>query len=150
MHWFMAEVAMKAFAFAAVLGLAFAPLFGGSNGEKKTGPVYDTTTVMEVIGTVAEVKEVPAGNAMEGIHLTVKVKGEALDIYVGPAEFVKMFDVKFKKDDDVQVVGSKAKFEGADVLLSQEVRVGHTALVVREKDGTPYWKYFLKTIPTGL
>ena len=40
-------------------------------------------------------------------------------------------------------------FEGADLILSREIRLDHTTLRVRDKDGSPLWKYFLKTIPTG-
>jgi len=142
---------MKAFALAAVLGLAVSPLFGDSKESKeKSAPAYDTATVVDVSGEVTEVRDIPSGSPIAGVNLTIKVKGEPVAVYVAPTEFVKLFDVKFAKGDEVQVVGSKVKFEGADLILAREIRLGHTTLVVRDKDGSPYWKYFLKTIPTGL
>jgi hypothetical protein len=38
---------------------------------------------------------------------------------------------------------------GADLILSREIRLDHTTLTVRDKDGNPMWKHFVKTIPTG-
>jgi len=141
---------MKFFALAVVAGLAIAPGFGGSKDPEKSGPAYDPATVVDVTATIVEVREIAKGNALEGINLTVKIKGESTNIYVAPTEFVNMFEVKFAKGDEVKVIGSKVNYEGEDLILSREVQVKHTALVVRDKDGVPYWKYFLKTVPTGL
>lgn len=142
---------MKSFALAAVLSLAILPLFGDSAKDSaKQGPAYDTATEVDLTGTIVEVREVATGGPLEGVYLQIKTKGEAQAVYVAPTEFVKLFDVKFSKDDQVQVVGSRVTFEGADLILARDVRLGRTTLTVREKSGEPLWKYFLKTVPTGL
>ncbi|MBZ5603071.1 MAG: hypothetical protein LAO79_12270 [Acidobacteriia bacterium] len=141
---------MKVFALAVLLGSAMLPAVGDSKETEKSGPAWDSSTVVDVTGTVTEVREVAKGNPIEGVNLTVKVKGDELKIYIAPTQFVEMFEVKFTKGDEVKVIGSKVKYEGEDLILSREVQVKHTTLAVRDKNGVPFWKYFLKTVPTGL
>ncbi len=108
------------------------------------GPAYDVSTVVDISVTVNAVREVPNGKPLSGLHLTVQSGFESLDVYVGPAEFVKVFDVTFAKGDQLQVVGSKVKFEGSNVVLAREVTKRPVILLIRDKDGAPLWKYFLK------
>lgn len=107
-------------------------------------PRYDTATVIDVLATVEETREVKAG-PLQGRHLTVKTEKETLDVYLGPTDFVKMFDVNFAKSDQVQVIGSKVKVDGADVVLAREVRKGEVSLLLRDANGQPNWKYWKPT-----
>lgn len=140
---------MKAFALAVLVGLAVSALGADSKDPAKSGPAWNAATVVDVTGTVTEVREVAKGSPIEGVNLTVKTKNETVNVYVAPVEFVKLMDVKFVKGDEVEVSGSKVKFEGADLILAREVRLGKLTFSVRDKDGSPFWKYFQK-IPTGL
>jgi hypothetical protein len=142
---------MKGLALIAILGFAMSPAFGESKDPAaKTLPAYDTSAEVNLSATIAQVVDVKEGGALDGVNLKIKVKGDLMDVYVAPAEFVKLFDVKMAKDDDVEILGSKVKFAAGDMILAREVKVGHTTLVVRDKGGEPLWKFFLKTIPTGL
>ncbi len=111
---------------------------------KAPGPSYDTAKLIEVDAKVTAVREVPKDNPMDGLHLIVQAGLETLDVYVGPAEFAKVFDVKFAKGDQIHVIGSKVHFEDAMVVLAREVSIGTVTIVCRDKDGEPLWKYFLK------
>jgi hypothetical protein len=111
-------------------------------------PKYDTATVIDVNATVTAEREVAKGNPMAGLHLTVQVGSENLDVYVGPAEFVKVFEVTFKKGDSIRVVGSKVKFQDATVVLARDITLGTTTLSIRDNSGEPLWKFFLKP-PVG-
>ncbi len=104
-------------------------------------PRYDTATVIDVPATVEEVREVKTA-PMKGQHLTVKTEKETLDVYLGPAEFVKIFEVNFAKGDQIRVIGSRVKVDGADVVLAREVRKGEVSLLLREANGEPNWKYW--------
>ena len=115
---------------------------------KAPGPSYDTATVVDIQAKVAEVREVPKGRPMEGLHLILQSGGENLDVYVGPAEFVKVFEVTFKQGDQIHVIGSKVEFQGSKVVLAREVSMGTVTILCRDKDGEPLWKYFLKP-PVG-
>ena len=111
-------------------------------------PGYDTAKMVDVAATVTEVREVARGSAMAGIHLTVLAGAENLDVYVGPAEFVKVFEVTFAKGDKIHVIGSNVPFEDRTVVLAREITIGTVTLSIRDKDGSPLWKYFLKP-PVG-
>jgi len=114
---------------------------------KAPGPSYDTATVVDIQGKVTEVREVPKGSPMDGLHLILQSGGE-LDVYVGPPEFVKVFEVTFAKGDQIHVIGSKVSFDGSTVLLAREVSIGTVTILCRDKDGEPLWKYFVKP-PVG-
>lgn len=137
---------MKLYATFALFGFACFPLFAGEKDlTLKTGPQYNPATEVTVSGTVTEVREVPKGSPNEGINLTVKIKDEVIRVYVAPAEFVKFLGVTIAKDDEVRVVGSRVKSEDADLILAREVQLGQTVLMVRDRDGSSLWQYFLKT-----
>ena len=122
--------------------------FGGGKDQAPAEPVYDVKTEVQIDAAVSGVKEVSTG-ALKGVFLSVKSKSETMEIYLGPADFVKMFDVKFKNGDEVVVTGSKIKFEERDVVLAREVEIGKIILRLRDQKGTPNWLW-LKQIPTGL
>jgi translation elongation factor EF-4 len=111
-------------------------------------PRYDTATVIDLKATVTGVREVPKDQALNGLHLTVQSGADTFDIYIGPSEFVKVFDMTFAKGDKVQVIGSKVKFEGSTVVLAREATMGTVTYLLRDKEGEPLWKFFLRS-PQG-
>jgi hypothetical protein len=111
-------------------------------------PGYDTATVIDLKATIADVREVSKDQPLAGVHVILQQESQTLDIYVGPSEFVKIFDVVFAKGDEIRVIGSKVSFDGSTVVLAREVSLGTVTLVCRDKDGSPLWKYFIK-VPVG-
>jgi hypothetical protein len=126
-----------------LLGFMACPV---SAGDDKTSrePSYDPSTVIDVAAVVTEVAEAPASSPMEGLHLTVKAGSDTLDVYVGPSDFVKIFDVSFAKGAKIQVIGSKVEFNGAPIVLARQITMGHITLALRDKDGVPFWRYWRK------
>src|SRR5487761_1985920 len=107
-------------------------------------PKYDTAAVIDVTATVAATREVPKGNSMAGLHLAVQIGSENLDVYVGPSEFVKIFEVTFHKGDSIHLVGSKVTFQDSPVVLARDITIGSITLSLRDNAGEPLWKFFLK------
>ena len=108
-------------------------------------PRYDTATNIDVMVVVADVKEVAAGNPLDGMHLMVrpessKSNSETTDVYLGPDDYLKDFGCHFAKGDRLQVKGSKVKFNGATTVLAREVRMESTTVYLRDDHGVPYWK----------
>jgi hypothetical protein len=108
--------------------------------QSEAEPTYDPATVIEVIGTVSAVWEVPAYLPLEGLHLAVKSGWETVDVYVGPTDFVKIFGVTFIRGDKIEVIGSKVMFGNNDIVLAAQIREGDATVVLRDKDGAPYWR----------
>lgn len=81
-------------------------------------------TQVDVHTTVSDLREVPAGNPLPGLHVDAKVKGKIVDIYIAPMDFVKKYDVDVKKGQEVHVVGIETVENGADVILGREITTG--------------------------
>jgi len=108
-------------------------------------PKYDTATNVDLLVVVVEVKDVPVGNPLNGVHLmvrpeTAKSNSETTDVYLAPDDYLKDFGCHFTKGDRVQVKGSKVKFNGGTAVLAREVRLEATTVYLRDDHGVPYWK----------
>lgn len=102
-------------------------------------PAYNPAAVVDVDGTIAAVRQVPAGNPMQGVHLTVKTKAAAFDVYLGPADFMRIFKTNFRVGDEVEVSGSKVKSGANYVILTREIEVAGADLTLRDASGAPDW-----------
>ena len=107
---------------------------------KQLAPAFNPAAMVDVKGTVVEVREVPELAALGGIHLIVKTGGEKLDVYVGPKKLMKLFNVTFAEGEVVHVIGSRVTYGDADLVLASELSRGKLTLTLREEDGTPVWK----------
>jgi hypothetical protein len=111
----------------------------GQTAKPQQEPRYDPATIIDVLATVTDLREVPRGSPLAGVHLTVKTDKEAFDAYVAPADFLKEMAVSFVKGDRIQIVGSKVKFGDGPVVLVREVRKQNLTLYLRDQKGTPNW-----------
>ena len=112
------------------------------NNDKPEAPSYDPATVIDIMGRITDVWEVPYSSldSLEGLNLAVKSGSETLDVYVGPADFVKIFGVTFVEGDKIEVIGSRVMFGDGDIVLAAEIRIADATMVLRDKEGVPYWR----------
>ena len=104
-------------------------------------PAYDPATMIDVLAIVTDIREVPRGSPLAGVHLILKEESGVLDVYLGPKDFIKQFEINFAKGDEIQVIGSKVRMaDGSRVVLAREVRKGETTLYCRSKKGEPNWE----------
>jgi hypothetical protein len=135
-----------------LLILCVAPLLlalAGPSNQKDAAPAaepkYDTTTNVDVMVVVTDVKDVAVGSPLNGTHLMVRPESsrgnsEATDVYLAPDDYLKDFGCHFTKGDRIQVKGSKVKFNGGPAVLAREVRLETTTVYLRDEHGVPYWK----------
>lgn len=103
-------------------------------------PQYDPKTEIDFSGTIVKVHEVAPSEAFPGFHVTIQTKAASVDVYLGPAEFIKRLDVPLRVGlKDFGVKGSKVRFAGNDVVLACEVSVGGTVFTLRDERGFPNW-----------
>jgi hypothetical protein len=110
---------------------------------------YEAATVLDVKATVISVREVAKSEPLDGVYLTVKTetgafKTDILEVYVGPVDFVKAFGITFAKGDQIQVIGSNVKVDGAALILAREVTRKETTLILRDKNGEPFWNHWTR------
>jgi hypothetical protein len=102
-------------------------------------PRYEVATVIDVDATVMDLREVSRNNPLSGLHLTVKIESDTMDVFLGPVDFLKEFEITFAKGDKLEIIGSKVKFAGTHVVLTRQVRRDETNLYLRDTKGKPYW-----------
>ena len=134
---FLKGMAMNLFLAGAFLAGTAMPL--AAQGPRKAAPVYDPSTVVTVQGTVEAVKQITGPRGWAGTHLTLKTESGTVDVHVGPSWFLKQKDLSFAKGDQIEVTGSKVKFENAEALLAREIKKGEKTITLRNAQGIPVW-----------
>jgi hypothetical protein len=112
----------------------------GATAFAANDPAYTPATIVDVYGTIAAVHNTPAGSPLEGTHLTVRTKTGTVDVYLAPADFLRIFKTNFPVGNEVEVIGSKIKFQNSDVILTKEISVGQATIELRDAQGAPDWK----------
>jgi hypothetical protein len=103
-------------------------------------PRYDTATEATYKGTVEEIRQHDrAGMAGTGTHLIVKSGDQTLDVHLGPADFLAAQQMTFANGDQIEVTGSKVKFDDAEAIIAREVKKGDKTLTLRDSQGVPKW-----------
>ena len=128
-----------------ILAAAFYPLpssAGVAIGEMAR--MYNTNTVTTVKCVVVESGQVkmvrgPIMGSSYGINLKVSTSEGTLTVYLGPSWFIERQDMKFEKDDIIEVKGCKKTYEGKSVIVAQEIRKGSLTLKLRDGSGSPVW-----------
>ncbi len=118
---------------------------GMGQGMGKGMPMYDPSTAMTVKGTVQEVQEggMQSGQMGHmhhmGTHLVLKTDDTKYVVLVGPSSFLKTKNFEFAKGDEIEVIGSKVKYNGAECLIAREIKKGDKVLTLRDEKGVPEW-----------
>ncbi len=103
-------------------------------------PRYDPATVVNLQGYVDDIHENRDSESLRGLYLIVKTDTETVNVYLGPADFIRKFEISFRRGDQVQLAGSKVRYGGAWLVLAREVRRDASTLYLRDKEGRPYWE----------
>ncbi|MBS1853484.1 MAG: hypothetical protein JST79_21510 [Acidobacteria bacterium] len=104
-------------------------------------PKYNKATEAVFKGVVQEVRErhCPISGSL-GEHFLLKVAdGSTIEVHITTVKFMKDYGFSFAKGDEVEVTGSKVKFEGVDTILAREIKRGNDVFAFRDKDGNPVW-----------
>lgn len=104
-------------------------------------PTYNAATEVKAQGIVEEVQEFycPISDD-QGTHLKLKTDRGTLQVHVGPARFLRSQQVSFKVGDQVQVLGARLQYDGADALLAREITRGDEVFILRDHLGQPVWR----------
>jgi|SRR5579884_2028953 len=126
--------------FAALVLSPLLPAASVRTASAEPPPHYDKAKVLEVTGVVTGIDEAPATAVLPGVHLLLRTdKSTTLDVYVGPAAFVRSFGISFSTDEDVRATGSKVKVNGHYVLLAREIQQRNATAYLRDDNGDPLW-----------
>jgi len=102
-------------------------------------PKYDPSTEATVKGTVEKVTQDTSPMGWPGTHLALKTGAETLDVHLGPSAFLTAKKFEIAAGDQVEVIGSRIEYEGADTLLAREIKNGDKILILRNAQGISQW-----------
>lgn len=106
-------------------------------------PKYDPSTETTLKGTVEELKMVPPTGPKPIAYLVTKTgpdkEKDSVQVFLCPKSFLDELGIAFKADESVQIIGSKVKRDGADLILAREIVKGGETLTFRFQDGKPAW-----------
>ena len=122
-----------------MLGLALPAM--AQNHAKPKPPKYNPAAEALYKGTVVDLRdrECPVSGGM-GSHLMLKIAdGSSIEVHLAPTKFVKSYELVFHKGDQVEVIGSKVKFEDKDTIFARQITRGSDSFVFRDEKGKPVW-----------
>ena len=108
-------------------------------GQGKGMPRYDASTEVTVTGTVEKIESHIGRMGWNGTHVHVRFEAETLIVHVGPTPYLSQKGFTFAEGDQIEVIGSKVKFEGKDILVAREIKKGDKMLTLRNRRGVPVW-----------
>jgi DNA/RNA endonuclease YhcR with UshA esterase domain len=109
--------------------------------QKPTVPKYDLSAETTFKGTIDDVhdRQCPISGGL-GSHFNLKLAdGKIVEVHLATTKFVKSYELVFNKGDQVEVIGSKVQFEGAEAILAREVKRGNDDFLFRDPQGKPIW-----------
>ena len=131
--------AWKALLVLLVLGLALAAAASDKDAPKPKVK-YDPATEVTLKGVIEQVTEYecPVSGGV-GAHITLKTAEGTAELHIALAKFLKEYEIRFEKGDQIEVTGSKVKLNDADAILVRQIVRGQSTYMFREKDGKPIW-----------
>ena len=129
---------MKRTAFILAFILVLVTAVYAQTQKKSTRPKYDLATEVTVKGTIEEVRDFqcPVSGGM-GAHIILK--GNDLVFHLALTKYLKDYDFKFAKGDEVEIVGSKVIMDDKPTILARVVTRGQNAYTFRDAKGNPLW-----------
>lgn len=123
------------------IAMQISPLLAAQTppGPPPGAPMYDTATETSVSGTVEAVNEVTGRRGWSGTHVQLKTAEGILDVHVGPSWFLTKKKFALAKGDQIEVTGSKIRYNDADALLARTIKKGDVELTLRNAQGIPAW-----------
>ena len=102
-------------------------------------PKYDAAAEVTLKGTVTRVESHVGRMGWNGTHLVVNLGAETLTVHVGPSSYLVQQGFTFAAGEQIEVTGSRVKFEGSDALIAREIKQGDKVLTLRNSQGIPAW-----------
>ncbi len=110
------------------IGDRYEQIFVNTNLETITGQVMSIDTVTPIRGMSS------------GIQVRLKTDREEIIVHLGPAWFVLFQDMILSvNDNNIEVRGCRTVVEGKPVFMAATLIRREKVLLLRDKDGVPYW-----------
>lgn len=129
------------------IAVALAMLSAAPGRAQRAGPpaapMFDTTTVETITGTVLRVDTVAAPPGMRraraGVHVELRAGTDTVPVHLGPTWYMQRQSTRLAVGDRITVRGSRVTWQGKPAVVAAEVRKGGAVLTLRDRNGRPRW-----------
>ena len=104
---------------------------------------YDATTETKVLGEIASHQDLSCG--VDGL-IRIPLNAAKLEVFLGPAWFMKTQDLTLLKEWPFEVTGSLLQRAGTDILLAREILCNDHRIFLRDPFGQPLWKMWCRRV----
>lgn len=103
--------------------------------------IYNPSTVETITGEVQSVYffSYNKSSAYGGVHITVRTEKETITVHVGPSWYLDDNNFTINLNDKIEVKGSRVSWNGSDVIIAANIKIGDKLLTLRDDDGVPLW-----------
>jgi sporulation protein YlmC with PRC-barrel domain len=103
--------------------------------------LFNPSAVETIHGTVQRVDTFRLeGTPMEGLSLQILTdEGQTMTIHAGPSLYLERQNISFHPGDKVTITGSPANWNGRDIVLASQIKVGDKTFMLRDERGKPQW-----------
>jgi len=121
-----------------VLVVVLVVIFSSVSNRTEPKPAYNAASEMRVHGTIQEVEEFFCPVTEDrGVHLHLKTASGIIMVHVGIGRVLRSNNIRFSVGDQVEVLGSKIKYQGADSVIAREITRGDDIFILRDQNGNP-------------
>jgi hypothetical protein len=118
---------------------------GGWGHKDNYNQLFDAKTIESLTGTVMEIDSItPMRGMSNGFHLMLKTEKELISVHLGPAWYIENQDMDIRKNDKIEIKGSRITFDGKPAIIASEIRKGDDTLSLRDESGYPTWSGWRK------
>lgn len=108
---------------------------GGGRAQRLYNPKTETT----IKGTIEKVSQVAGHRGWNGTHLALRADDQVYDVHVGPTKYLAKIGLNLSTGEQVEIIGSKIKLNGADAIIAREVKKQDKVFTLRDSQGFPKW-----------
>jgi hypothetical protein len=102
-------------------------------------PAYEAAAELSVKGVVEVLNTPDCPGGRVGVHPILRSAGAQVEIHLGPQPFLAKEKFALAVGDSIEVIGSKVKYQGREVILARQVSKGDRTLKLRDMSGKPVW-----------
>ncbi len=102
--------------------------------------LFDINNIDTLQGEVVSVDSlVPMKGMSYGIKLIIKTSKETISAFIGPTWFTQCLHILIKPKDEVELTGSRVKFNGDSIIIASRIVSNRIILQLRNDKGQPIW-----------
>ncbi len=103
--------------------------------------LFNPSAVETIHGTVQRVDTFRLeGTPIQGTSLQILTDdGRTMIVHAGPHPYLERQNISFHPGDKVTITGSPANWNGRDIVLASQIKVGDKTLMLRDEQGKPQW-----------